>query len=367
MYSLKLKLEFIAYKIIKIILVIYSSLRKSLIVIGPVYSTSGGVVNHIKMIHKHTKIRTRIFLPIWIINLKNIIKINPSSFLQQKILKSKIIHTHVDDKFINYSYDAQKKGIKWVHTYHTLYFEDQWEGGLQEWQKNINDALINIAKYADIKISVSRWLQKLLQDKYNIETIYIPNGVNVEECKKANPDDFFEQYNFFNFVLFSGNLSEVKDPLMFINLAFKNPDFLFVMIGGGLEKEKIEKKYKIQLPENIKALGGLPRKDALNAVSACKIMVCTSKSEGLPTAIMEAMIMEKVIIAPNSFGCKEVLNNGNCGFLYDPFNLTDLNNKFNIAINNNDIGKKVKEFAEKNYDWSNIASKIDQQYITLLK
>ncbi len=137
------------------------------------------------------------------------------------------------------------------------------------------------------------------------------------------------------------------------------------MIGSDLLKEKIEKKYKVKLSENIKTLGGLSRTDALNAVSACKMMICTSKSEGLPTAIMEAMIMKKTIIAPDSYGCKEVLNNGKCGYLYEPYNLQSLNEQFNKAIGDNEIGEKAKQFAEENYDWKIIVSQIDEQYLKL--
>ncbi len=332
------------------------------VIIAPVYSPHGGVTNHIKMIHKYSKQKTYIYLPNRILKLLKANNIKPHRFGDISKLRTKIIHSHVDSQTVKMAFEAQKKGKKWLHTYHSLYFEDQWEGRLQQWQRNINESALNIAKNADIKISVSKWLQKLLKEEYEIDTIYIPNGVNIEECKKANPNNFINKFGLSDFILFSGNLSDVKDPLMFIKLAQNNPDFLYVMIGSDLLKEKIEKKYKVKLSENIKTLGGLSRTDALNAVSACKMMICTSKSEGLPTAIMEAMIMKKTIIAPDSYGCKEVLNNGKCGYLYEPYNLQSLNEQFNKAIGDNEIGEKAKQFAEENYNWEKIVAEIDNIY-----
>jgi glycosyltransferase involved in cell wall biosynthesis len=139
------------------------------------------------------------------------------------------------------------------------------------------------------------------------------------------------------------------------------------MIGNGLEKDLIEKKYNINLPKNIIALGSLIRKDALSAVAASKMLICTSKSEGLPTAVMEAMILQKTIVAPNSYGCAEVLDYGKYGYLYTPFDLNSLILKFKMALADKEIGKSAKIFAEKNYNWERIAKEIDEQYERLLK
>lgn len=360
----KIKSSFVL--IVRLCYVILFFFLKTKVIIAPVYSSGGGVTNHIKMIHKNTKIKTHIYLPNLVLRILKIINIKPASFYNISKLRTKIIHSHVDNQTIEQSFEAQKKGVKWINTYHSFYFEDQWEGGLQKWQKDINSTLINVAKNADIKISVSKWLQNFFKEDYSIETVYIPNGVNVDECNKANANHFIDKFGLSDFILFSGNLSDVKDPIMFVKLAQNNPDFLFVMTGSDLIKENIENKYKIDLPVNIKPLGGLSRKDAINAVAACKIMVSTSKSEGLPTAIMEAMILQRTIVAPNSYGCQEVLNYGECGYLYEPYNLQSLNEMFHKALADKDIVIKAKQYAEENYDWKKIIPQIDEQYLKLL-
>jgi len=373
-----LKRLYLKYKIRKLIILFFEFIfliktnsKKERIIIAPVFQNRGGVVNHINMIKKYSSLPIEIYpskqIRKYLLRWKNIIYITVNSLLS-KVKKNKtVIHSHVDPWIIQKAHEMQQKGAKWIHTYHSYYFEEDWEQGLVKWQKKINNSLINVAKYADIKISVSRWLQSYLLETHNIKTIYIPNGVDVEECKNANANTFVEKYNIPDFIIFSGNLTDIKNPLMFINLAKNQNKYKFVMIGAGLEKNLIEEKYNIKLPQNVIALGSLNREDALNAVAASKMIVCTSNSEGLPTAIMEAMIMEKTVVAPNSYGCAEVLDYGKYGYLYTPFDLKNLIDTFKKAVNDTTIGKSAKIFAENNYDWKVIAKQIDEQYKKLLK
>ena len=148
----------------------------------------GGVRNHLNAIKKYSKHNVKLvpdkFLMEYIAKtgqLKNFRYILESLGLE----KFKIAHSHVDPQFINLCFEAQKTGTRWIHTYHTLYFEDQWEGGLKEWQKVINQVLLEKAKHADVKISISHWLHDYLLEYFNIDTIVIPNGVDLQKCKRA--------------------------------------------------------------------------------------------------------------------------------------------------------------------------------------
>ena len=38
----------------------------------------------------------------------------------------------------------------------------------------INESLVNVARHADVRISVLRWQQDFLREQYDIETVHIP-------------------------------------------------------------------------------------------------------------------------------------------------------------------------------------------------
>ena len=184
-----------------------------------------------------------------------------------------IVHSRSDPWFIDLCKSSRSDTCKWVHTYHTLFFEEDYREGLQEWHKEVNRALIDVAVNADIKISVSKWGHDYLLDKYSIETVLIENGVDIEDCDKARPDRFAKRYGLDDFVLFVGSIREVKNPGFFIELAVRMPEVRFVMIGPDLNEASVKKKYDISIPGNVILLDKMKHRDVLDAMSACKAFV----------------------------------------------------------------------------------------------
>ena len=73
----------------------------------------------------------------------------------------------------------------------TLFSRVLW-GWVSELQKEFNRTFIEVASKADVKISVSKWQQIFYKENFNIDTLYIPNGVDVVKCDKANADVFIK-------------------------------------------------------------------------------------------------------------------------------------------------------------------------------
>ena len=59
------------------------------------------------------------------------------------------------------------------------------------------------------------------------------------------------------------------------------------------------------------------QKQPLSWLAAMDVFVLTSPSEGLPRVILEAMLLEKPVVASNVTGSKEVVVHGETGYLYD--------------------------------------------------
>lgn len=340
------------------------------VLVGSIFSNTGGVANHINAISDYSIFKPRILFEsvllkrIFIWNKKEEFKLYVEKVIQKSDFQ--IYHSHVDPWFIHICEKVQKEGKKWVHTYHTLYFEKDWDNGLEPWQLETNKALTEVAVMADIRISVSKWLKQYLEEMYGIETIYIPNGVDVDKCDKADPDRFLSKFTYRDFIMFASGIDEIKNPLEFVKLAKVLPDFQFVMIGPGLSAEALILKYEISIPDNLFVSGHMAHEELLDVIAACRVFVITSKSEGLPTLLMEAMALKRSVVGCNTYGTKEVIESNEFGYIYDHTSFEDLVQKTMLAWNDTIKGARARLRILENYDWKIIIPQIDNLYSKLL-
>jgi glycosyltransferase involved in cell wall biosynthesis len=277
------------------------------------------------------------------------------------LAKFEVVHSHVDPLFIRGCARAKARGSRWIHTYHSLYFEEAW-GPLEAWQLEINRALTAEARHADRLIAVSGWLQSFLRETYGIETIHIPNGVDVSACDNARGGRFTERTGLAGFVVFVGSLNEVKNPRLFIELAAKSPNDEFVMIGKNLTTATLEPWYGTSLPANLRAVGPLSHSGTLDAIAASSIMVMPSNFEGLPTALMEAMALGKPVVASDAFGCRDAIGNETCGVLVEPRSLEALRRGLDEAHRRRELGPNAAKRVRELFDWKVVIRQLDDIY-----
>src|SRR5262249_18588861 len=72
------------------------------------------------------------------------------------------------------------------------------------------------------------------------------------------------------------------------------------------------------LGDEVVLLGHVPRADLEPRYEAADLVVLTSRSEGIPVALMEAMVCGKPVLAPAITGIPELVRHGETGFLYQP-------------------------------------------------
>ncbi len=336
------------------------------VAIGPVFDESGGVSQHIFGIKKYSTHKVEEVPSKFIRNIVN--KSNRVKCMYEKTINKtglnhyNILHSHVNSWFVGLCDSSKRNTNKWIHTYHTFYFEEDYSGGLQPWQKKINESLVKVASKADIKISISKWVHDYLVEKYSIQSLIIPNGVDMEKCNSANPEKFIKKFGVKDFILFVGNINEIKNPQIFVKLAAQMPDVIFLMLGKGINKINLIKNYKVPISKNLMFVPEISHEDTLNAISACKVFVMTSRREGFPTVLLEAMGMGKPVVAPDHSGCKEAVRNENYGYLYEPEAFDDLIDKTKRALISKEIGEKAQERVKINYDWKILVKRIDLLY-----
>ncbi|MGG0413136.1 glycosyltransferase [Peribacillus simplex] len=120
--------------------------------------------------------------------------------------------------------------------------------------------------------------------------------------------------------VYLGRFSYPKNPqrLIYIisKVVEKIPNSTFVLIGDGDlldEAKKLAEKLKVQ--KNILFKGFL--NNPYQLVSASKVMILTSRSEGTPMCVLESMLLGVPIVSTAVDGIKELIENKVDGFYYE--------------------------------------------------
>jgi glycosyltransferase involved in cell wall biosynthesis len=236
---------------------------------------------------------------------------------------------------------------------------------LLPWQEAINRALVEDARGADARLSVSYWFAKHVSHTYGITTEVIPYGVDVRACDTARADRFVSAFAEDSGVLFVRTLGSIKNPLAFVEIARRFPKERCVMSGANLTEERVARALGAELPRNLVTLGPLSGAAAPDAIAACRIFVMTSHREGLPTALLEAMTMRKACVAPCSYGCEDAIHDDRFGFLYEPWNLDDFEAKIRAALEASSMAA-ARERVPEHFSWDVVMPRIDAVYARLL-
>lgn len=92
----------------------------------------------------------------------------------------------------------------------------------------------------------------------------------------------------------------------------------------GKERRNLEELIAaLELEHEVVILGGLSREQLRERYAQADVVVLTSLSEGIPVTLMEAMAMERIVLAPAITGIPELVISGKTGFLYQPNSLQD--------------------------------------------
>ena len=130
-----------------------------------------------------------------------------------------------------------------------------------------------------------------------------------------------------------------------------------------------EKNYFIKLKNLIQELGlnnqikfSLPiynLKEKIAKIDSCKIFILPSKMEGMPQSLIEAMAREKIVIGSDSLAIRDLIENGENGFLFEFNDPKDLAKKIDEALQqkNSEIKKQARKSVE-HFSWDKIIKKI---------
>ena len=125
-----------------------------------------------------------------------------------------------------------------------------------------------------------------------------------------------------------GRLHPVKDHAFLVRacrlLKNRSVPFACVIAGDGPQRAAIEALIRdLDLGAEVRLVGHLSRQHLDAHYTRADLVVLTSRSEGIPLVLMEAMAHGRPVLAPAITGIPELVLDGANGFLYRPGSLED--------------------------------------------
>lgn len=305
------------------------------------------------------------------VKIKNALDIFAARKLAKFIKQNKIeiIHAHTGKDYLPASLAARfAPPAKLVLTRHVLF-------RLKNVQKF---ALKNVSKVIAVSSAVEANLQKTFPKE---KIVTIPNGIDVENWANVERENLREEFRFENNISFDasvlgtvGELKHLKGQQDFILaaqiVAKKFPETHFIIVG---KDHSFDRSFRRELKRLVKVFDLEKQfiwfdwiEDTKPMLSALDIFVSPSHSESFGLAILEAMASGCAVVATETEGAKELLENEKSGLLTpvkDPVKLAEaicglLENREKIT----ELSENAQKHAKENFGLDRMISDTEKVY-----
>lgn len=162
----------------------------------------------------------------------------------------------------------------------------------------------------------------IASEKIRVQRMGVPTFLTDTEWEKPR------SANSTLIMLSVGRLHPVKDHAFLLRacceLKARGFHFACLIAGDGPERKNLERLIcDLDLRHQVTLLGHVPRARLENYYAVCDLVVLTSRSEGIPLTLMEAMAHRRAVLAPAITGIPELVLDGQTGFLYEPGSVDD--------------------------------------------
>ena len=197
---------------------------------------------------------------------------------------------------------------------------------------------------ADTIVLQTQGIKKIYKGKIRSNKIVVlPNPISAELSQLRGSNIKREKL-----ILSVGRLDKNKDHEILIK-AFSSihpKDWRVIIIGDGNKKKQLTKLIEdLNLSNKIKIISKV--KDIHEYYNKSSIFAFTSKTEGFPNALLEAMHFGLPSISSNcDFGPSDLIENGINGFLIPVSDQEELINKLTLLIEDKNLRNKFSENAK---------------------
>lgn len=259
-----------------------------------------------------------------------------------------VVHTHLFDASVIGLTAAKWQKRKTVLTRH---HSDAIHQIASPTKRKFYLALENyISQRSDHIIAPSRMVRDFLVEKEEVpseKVSVIPYGQATERFDAITPDKIAKVKAELQM---AGNLALVCVSRLFhrkghghlfealAGLTATGVDYTLYLVGDGDYREVLEKKaHALGMAGRVRFLGW--RNDALAVMAAADIIVHPSLEDALSSAVIEAIMLEKPIVATDISGVRDSLDNGKYGEIVPPADVVGFRQGLERVIENIDVAR----------------------------
>ena len=201
------------------------------------------------------------------------------------------------------------------------------------------------------------------------EVLKINNGIEITEFKRSKTP--LHEFN----ILINSRLVVQKNIHLVIEAmdSIKNLDINLKIIGEGGEFASLEELItNLKIQNRVKMIGKVENNLISEYLKTSNLFIQASDYEGLPHSILEAINYEVPILSTEVGGCKDLLDNGDRGFIISsPLNKQQIAEKIDYIYENYDIAltKAVaaKKYIQNKYNFSTQAKIYSEVFEKIMK
>lgn len=181
---------------------------------------------------------------------------------------------------------------------------------------------------ADALLSVSQYTANLTKELFSLQRDFtvIPNGIDIEKFCLEDKIKIQE-----NTILYFGTLIRKKGllelPLIFNEVYKKNNQAKLILVGRDASDiisgnastwAMMQSLFDVESIRNVTYIGSVSHEKIKHHISTSAVCVFPTFAEALPVSWIEAMAMQKAIVASNIGWASEVIDDGINGYLVHP-------------------------------------------------
>ncbi|WP_284651841.1 glycosyltransferase family 4 protein [Flavobacterium terrisoli] len=236
-------------------------------------------------------------------------------------------------------------------------------------------------KKADAWLSVSQYVAKVTKELFSLSNDFtvIPNGIDLEQFSLRNDQQSAQE----NTILYFGTLIRKKGllelPLIFNEVYQQNNQAKLILIGRDASDiisgnastwSMMQTLFDKEVLPNVNYLGSVPYDQIKVHINAATVCVFPTFAEALPVSWIEAMAMQKAIVASNIGWATEVIDDNSNGFLEHPKAHSDYAKKIVTLLEDENLrkqfGAKAKEKATQKFSIEVVARQSAEFYQRIL-
>ncbi|WP_291128852.1 glycosyltransferase family 4 protein [Flavobacterium sp. UBA7682] len=234
---------------------------------------------------------------------------------------------------------------------------------------------------AEALLSVSQYTADVTKELFSLKTDFtiIPNSIDLENFSENDSNTKQE-----NIILYFGTLIRKKGslelPLIFNEVYKENNQAKLIIIGRDASDvvtgnssvwSMMQPLFDKAAFQKVTYLGSVPYETIKEHINAATVCVFPTFAEALPVSWIEAMAMQKAIVASNIGWATEVIDNGVNGFLVPPREHQQFAQKIITLLENealrNQFGAAARKKVEQKFSIEVVAKQSADFYKSIIQ